>query len=166
VSLQGLDLREVEKELAAEYATLFLNMGRRPVHPFESVYTSSERLMMQEAHDEVLNIYLHEGVGKVEEFKLPEDHIAVELDFMSYLCQKNIDAIKKGDDEAASGYLTKQKDFLEKHLLVWIPAFCLDLEKMTRSIFYKAIANITRDFVEFDQDTLKRLIHGDPICSN
>lgn len=158
--LKGSDLREVKIELAVEYAALFLNAGRHPVFPFESVYTSEERLLMQEARDEVLSDYRKEGLDKIEGFREPEDHIAIELEFMSYLCQKTIDSIKKGDDEAALAYLKKQKDFLEKHLMVWVPTFCIDLERAAKSDFYRAIAKITKSYIELEKEILENLMQG------
>lgn len=50
-SLAGADdaaLEAVRTDLAAEYARVFLGMSRRPVAPYESVYTSPTGLMMQE----------------------------------------------------------------------------------------------------------------------
>ena len=149
---KGLDLGEVEIELATEYAALFLNAGRNPVFPYESVYTSEERLLMQEARDEVLSEYRKEGLDKIEGFREPEDHIAIELYFMSYLCQKTIDLINNGDDEKALAYLKKQKDFLEKHLMVWVPTFCDDLEKAAKSDFYRGIAKLTKSHLELEKE--------------
>ena len=152
--LKGSDLREVELELATEYAALFLNVGKYPVFLFESVYTSKEKLLMQEARDEVLSEYRKEGLDKIEGFKEPEDHIAIELEFMSYLCQKTIDSIKNSDSETTLAYLNKQKDFLEKHLMVWVPAFCIDLEQATKSDFYQGIAKLTKNFMEVEEENL------------
>jgi len=87
-SIKDKDLKEVEQDLAVEYAGLFLNMRLVSVAPFESVYTSPEHLLMQEARDEVLSEYRREGLDKVKDFKEPEDHIALELGFMAYLCQR------------------------------------------------------------------------------
>lgn len=155
---QNSDLGKVRTELAAEYAGLFLSAGRHPVFPYESVYTSEERLLMQEARDEVLSEYRKEGLDRITDFNEPEDHIAIELEFMSYLCQRTIEAMEKGDKEGSLAYLKKQGDFLGKHLMVWVPDFCEDLEKATRSDFYKGIAGITKDYLNLEQETIGELI--------
>ncbi len=149
--LKGSDLERVRTDLATEYASLFLNVGRYPVFPFESVYTSEGRLLMQEARDEVLSEYRKEGLDKIGEFKEPEDHIAIELEFMSYLCQKTIDSVERGDNKAAIMYSKKQRDFLDKHLMVWVPAFCDDLDRATKSDFYRDIAKLTRRYLELER---------------
>jgi len=148
--LKVSDLEKVRTDLAAEYAALFLNAGRYPVYPFESVYTSKERLLMQEARDEVLREYRKEGLDRIGEFKEPEDHIAIELEFMSYLCQKTIDSVERGDNKAALLYFKKQKDFLKKHLMVWVPAFCADLERATKSDFYQGVTKLTKSYLKIE----------------
>jgi TorA maturation chaperone TorD len=155
---EGTDLEKVRTQLAAAYAALFLNMGPNPVFPFESVYTSAEGLLMQKARDEVLAEYRKEGLDRIGEFKEPEDHIAIELEFMSYLCQKTAEAIQAGDRDAVVGYLQKQKEFLEKHLLVWIPRFCKDVVKATKSDFYKGIAQITDEHLSLEGETIAELM--------
>ena len=77
---------------------------------------------------------------------------------MSYLCQKTIDSMEKDDKEGTLAYLKKQKDFLGKHLMVWIPDFCEDLEQATESDFYKGIARLTRDYLNLEQETTGELM--------
>jgi TorA maturation chaperone TorD len=55
-------------------------------------------------------------------------------------------------------YLTKQKDFLEKHLLAWVPSFCKDLEQAAESGFYKGIAQLTAEFINSEQETIAALM--------
>lgn len=61
----------METDLATEYTSLFLNAGRNTVFLYESVYTSEERLLMQEAQDEVLSEYRKEGLDKISELREP-----------------------------------------------------------------------------------------------
>lgn len=156
----GEDLSEIETELAADYASLFLGMGRKPVPPYESVFTSEERLLMQRARDEVLAMYREEGLGRSDTFKEPEDHIAIEFEFMGYLCQKALEALDKGESELAKASLEKQKEFLDKHLLVWVPQFCKDVQKSARTDFYKAIAKITDEHLSFESEVVAELMEA------
>jgi TorA maturation chaperone TorD len=57
------------------------------------------------------------GVRKVDEYREPEDHIAVELQFMAYLCRRTIEALNDGGrlDEVKK-YLEAQRDFINNHL--------------------------------------------------
>lgn len=152
------DMAKIETELRAEYAALFLNAGPNPVHPFASVYTSTDRLLMQQARDEVLAEYRQEGLARIGDFKEPEDHIAIELEFMAYLCQKAAEALGAGDTDAAARYLHKQHSFLEKHLLVWTPAFCQDLVKTATSGFYRGIGRLTEEHLAMEGETIDELL--------
>jgi TorA maturation chaperone TorD len=156
--VQPRDLGEVETELATEYAGVILAGEREGVSPYESVYTSPDRTLMREARDQVLAAYRQEGLDKIGEFKEPEDHIAIELEFMAYLCQKTIDALKEGNVEAALGSLEKQKEFLDEHLLVWVPEFCQDLAQAARSDFYRGIARLTEEHLVMEGDTLDEIL--------
>jgi TorA maturation chaperone TorD len=158
--IEGADLEKVRTDLASEYAALFLNASRRAVHPFESVYTSAERLIMQRARDEVLTEYRKEGLDRVGDFREPEDHIAIELEFMAYLCQKAAGAVEAGDKAAALEYLNRQDSFLKKHLLVWVPEFCQDVQRATKIGFYKGIARITEEHLAHEGETIAELVEA------
>ena len=88
----------------------------------------------------------------------PEDYIAFEMEFMAYLCQKTTEGLKDGDKGSALGYLRKQNDFLEKHLIPWVPAFCDDVQRVARGDFYKAVAKITIGYLGMEQDLIGELI--------
>jgi TorA maturation chaperone TorD len=152
------DIDKVQVDLASEYAALFLSIGRKPVSPYESVYTSPERLVMQRARDEVVAEYRKEGLDRIEEFREPEDHIAIELEFMAYLCQKAAKAIEAGDRAEATKAFQKQQEFLQKHLLVWVPTFCRDVQQATETGFYKGIAQITAEHLAMERDTVDELL--------
>jgi len=106
----------------------------------------------------VLKIYREEGLDRAEEFNEPEDHVAFELEFMAYLCQKTTEVLKDGDKGSALGYLKKQQEFLEKHLVPWVPAFCNDVQRVARGDFYKAIAKITNGYLGMEQDLIGELV--------
>lgn len=130
-------------ELAVEYAKMFAGFHKDCPFPYESVYTSEERLMMQEARDQVLKIYREEEFEAFLENREPEDHISNELEFMAYLSEKVIDSLGNGKKELALSYWHKQKSFLKEHLHNWVPSFCSDIEKMAQTDFYIGIAKIT-----------------------
>ena len=43
-----------------------------------------------------------------------------------------------------------QKDFLERHLIQWIPEFCLKLQDSASLPFYAWLAQITSRFISFE----------------
>jgi anaerobic sulfite reductase subunit A len=155
-NIPSQDLDDLDISLAADYARLFLSLNKVPAHPSESVYR--EGMMMQYSRDEVLKTYWSFEVDKKEEFTESEDHIAVELSFMMYLCGKAIEALKNKDMKEARKYLQGQQDFLEEHLAKWIPKFVQDILNTAKTPFYKAVAALTRDYIEMDIAVTKDLL--------
>ncbi len=148
-------------DLAVDYASIFLGCGPKQgqaAFPYESVYTSHRGLIMQEARDEVVSIYRSEGMVRDQLFSEPEDHIAFELVYMEFLCSRVQTALQNGEDEIAGAYLEKQKDFLQKHLMNWVPGFCADVERIAASDFYKAVAKITVGYLQMEQELLEELV--------
>jgi TorA maturation chaperone TorD len=148
-------------DLAVDYARTFLGaglVGGDGAYPYESVYTNADRLVMQDARDEVLKLYREEGLDRAREFNEPEDHLALELEFMAYLCQRSAAALKAGDNGGALGYLQKQHEFLAKHLLAWVPAFSQDVQRLAREEFYRAVAKITVGYLNMERELIGELI--------
>jgi len=146
--MKSRDPEDMRIELEAEYNRVFLGMSPDPIAPYESVYTSPEHLLMQDARDEVAALYLAESLTLPGETRIPEDHIAFEFDYMAFLCGVAAQACAENDQDKVAEYRDKQRDFLEKHLLRWIPAMCQDMKKRVRTDFYRSICDITMQQLE------------------
>jgi len=157
-SLKEENLDHVHLELAAEYAGLFLGVRQVPPHPSESAYMSADHLIMQKPRDDVMMLYRIMGFEKAREFTEPEDHIALELQFMANLCEKTTEAIKTRNQTNAKKYLEVQRDFLNEHLMKWVPPLVADILKGGRQEFYKAVAKVTKGFVEMDKEVVLELL--------
>ncbi len=143
-------------DLAVDYAKIFLAAGisqGSAAFPYESVYTSQKKIVMQDAWDQVRGIYAANGIVKRNiPSDILEDHIALELEFMAFLCseaQKDIENM---------GWLRKQSDFLDQHLLNWVSAFCKDIDQYSATMFYKGIAKITNSFLKLDRTNLEDIM--------
>ena len=152
---QSKDLKGEKKEglltdLAAEYASLFLGMGPKPVHLVESVHLSKDHLLYQQPYHEIIQAYKSLGYEKEKGFQEPEDHVAVEFDFMANLCRWTSKTLNDGEVEKAIAYLNLQKEFLRDHLNQWVPLLCKELEKAATSPLYKGLAHLTKGFVTID----------------
>lgn len=147
-------------DLAVDYARIFLGAGIADgivPYPYESVYTSPERLVMQKARDEVLAMYREFGLDKDEKLNVPEDHLGLELEFMAHLCKESKQALQNEDYSKVETLLQTQALFLEKHLLNWISPFCDDIMVCSQSEFYKAVAKMTRGYLTLEQEILQYL---------
>jgi TorA maturation chaperone TorD len=157
-AVDDLRLESMQADLATEYAALFVNASTRAIHPFESVYTSPDRLVMQQARDDVLREYREAGLERARGFSEPEDHIALECEFMSYLCRKAFEAMGKGDKAETRALLHRQHAFVCRHLAAWVPQLCAELTAATGSAFYLWLAKRTADLVQSEPHVIPQLI--------
>lgn len=140
---------DAEELLAVDYARIFLAAGiayGEAAFPYESVYTSKKRIVMQEAWEDMRRIC--RGKGVAPESSDDFDHIGCELGYMAYLCRE------KAEAEDARQARKEQRSFLQEHLLNWVPEFTADVERYAQTDFYRAAARITRGFVQMDYERL------------
>ena len=134
--------------LASDYADLFLGIGKHPAHPYESVYRGGNGTIMGKPRDEVVGFYGKERLRRVEWFKEPEDHVAIEFEFMAYLCLKEKETLEVGPAVREQPWIEIQLDFLRQHLKNWVPTFCNNILKCpTRYEFYDGIAAFTKRYI-------------------
>ena len=148
-------------ELAADYMRTFFGhgySGHAAAYPFESVYTSEKRLLMQSARDEVLALYRAAGLSKQERWKEGEDHVALELEYLQILSGRIVEALCKGDTEQALGWIKSSYNFLDLHLSGWVPLFAAEVDKFARTDFYRGLALLTEGFLETDRELLEDLL--------
>lgn len=150
-----------ELELRRDYVRAFIGEGtdgKSAAYPFESVYTSENRLRMQDARDEVLAIYRSEGLNRSVNWHDDEDHVALELEFMQFLCDKLANAVKIGDFDNAESLLATQEGFLTEHLCNWVPLMTADMRLFAKTTFYKGLASLTEGYLEMEQELLGELL--------
>lgn len=154
----------MRKDLAVDYAKVFLSAGipqGGAAFPYESVYTSPDHLVMQEARDEVVRLYRAKGLS-IEGAVEPEDHLAFEFEFMTQLCREGEEAAQQGDGMKLRESIEEQRSFLANHLLNWVPQFCEDVIRYANTEFYQAVASMTADFIAMDASTLGQMATEEP----
>ena len=151
-------------ELAIDYARVFLGGGidgYSAAYPFESVYTSSRRLLMQDARDEVLALYRSEGFDKAQNWTEGEDHISLELEYMQRLAERTQEAIIRGNENEAFRLSEVQMAFLRNHLAGWAPMLTCDMMRFAQTRLYRGLAFTTEGFLEVDEAFLASLLCQD-----
>jgi len=146
-SMEESILKCGNEELLVEYTRLFLGPFGVIAPPYGSVYLDGERRVMGDSTLEVIKMYRNEGLsGNADDRELP-DHVAVELEFMSYLVFEEIKAMKKSDLRAAIEAVEKQECFSGEFLRRWIPPFCERIKENTENGFYAALAQCASTFI-------------------
>lgn len=115
--------------------------------PYESVYLSEEHLTFEQQTLAVRAFYHRFGVGAPLPGKEPDDHIGLELSFVSRLCLLGLDAIESSDADAETAIMASVGDFLDQHLLRWVDR-CLDrVDEHATTDFYRGLGHLTRGAV-------------------
>lgn len=144
-------------DLAVDFLHTFIGTSqdiKAVAFPYESVYTSRDHLLMQDARDKALASYRAAEVVLNDDINEPEDHLGFELEFCQILGERALTALRAGDDEACEHWLTLKREFLCDHLKNWVPSFADDVERLGRTTFYKAVVLVLLGVLELDNEFL------------
>ena len=133
-------------------------MGHSAAYPYESVYTSEQRLLMQEAYTEVTAIYRSAGLAKDEAWKETEDHIATELEYLQILCSRCARALRASDEDTAMSLLKNQYHFLKDHLASWAPLMIADMQKFSKTNLYQGLSHLLSGFLQVEEAFLYDIV--------
>ena len=150
---------EMLEDLAADYAKIFLAAGEatgRAAFPYESVYTGHDSEFGGSIQTNLHALYAAKGLKMREDmFKIMEDHIGLEFNYMAELLAAQAEALKQDDEETSGKLLKEQIAFFREHLLNWTVSFTNDVYKYADRDFYKGVARMTSGFMGFEQAVLK-----------
>lgn len=146
------------EDLAADYAKIFLAAGEAQglaAFPYESVYMGKRHEFMGDAQQEVKALYAARGWKPKEDmFRIMEDHIGLELEFMAILCEELKKAIEDEAKDGIQSVLGEQQSFLKNHLLNWAFSFTSDVCKYAQTDFYRGVAKVTGGFLKLEKQLL------------
>lgn len=137
------------QKLQEEYISMFSSDVFGVCPPYEGAYydpTLTPYIILS-----VEKEYLKEGL-KSRDDELP-DHISTELEFMFYLSSK------ENTEE-------KQLQFLQKHLLKWVPKFRENIERKDKNSIYLKVAYALEEFLKAEKKKLERKISWQRITEN
>jgi DMSO reductase family type II enzyme chaperone len=137
------------QSLKAEYVRLFEGPGHMQVAPYESVHRKDvsemeKGLVMGPATIDARRRYAEAGVAIAKDFKDLPDHIAVELEFMYYLCARQAETV---GSEMEAKFAQAQREFLKEHFMKWLPDFNGAVVRAAHVQFYRDLARATQAFI-------------------
>ena len=141
--------------LVLEYTRLFIGPGKH-ISPYESVYRDNEDALWSETTVEVKDFIESLGLEYSYNWSGLPDHIGVELEFMQRLTCHEKEAWTQEDKKQAIHCLEFEKRFVDEHLSQWVPTFCDKVKEETRVAFYGEIADLTRQFIDFDSKLIDK----------
>ena len=131
-------------ELAADYAGIYLTHTLR-ASPFESVWIDEEGLTMQEPMFQIRDAYRRHGLCARDWRKRSDDHLVLQMQFIAHLFEKRVD-------------LGEVADFLDEHLLRWLPDFASIIASRSATPFYAGLSIYTAAYMDEVRDLLAEIL--------
>ena len=158
------DQQTALKELEVEYTRLFITAYPKiPAPPYASIYLEDDWLVWGNTTVQALEIYREAGLKVSDDFRDVPDHIAAELEFVSYLISSQLKAEEKGNIGRHSKMSSIQERFLVDHLLKWSIFFFDKVIESTGSTFYRESSALAREFMQAE---ISRLSIEDSVRKN
>lgn len=152
---------DIIEDLAVEYTRLFMGPGPH-IPPYESVHHERNGgdwgSLWGASTVEVKKFIETSGLHYKEDYKELPDHISVELEFMQKVIERERDAWEEGDRDKALYCLKMEKMFIDDHLIKWVPQFCGKVVSEAELTFYREMAKITGNFIEFEKENIDAYI--------
>lgn len=158
------------ERLEAAYNWCFMGIGTK-VAPWESVYVTGERLIMQPCTLAVREAYAAAGFAARNKGSEPDDHVATECDFVAKLAERAAAACAEGDDDVCCVALAQSRAFVEEHLGRRAADFAAEFDKAADKaracdrdraedarLFYGAVARFSTAFFDADICVVDALI--------
>lgn len=126
---------------------LFRIPGDGYTAPFESVLLREEGIedakkargeSWRDGMNRLMRFYQEAGGAEIER-PVAADYIGVELDFMRYLCQRELEERNPAD---RGGILETERAFLKEHLVRWIGLLKERIERNDTAGFYRIAASL------------------------
>ncbi|UMZ73161.1 TorD/DmsD family molecular chaperone [Natranaerofaba carboxydovora] len=146
------------KDLKVDYAKLFVGPSKLLAPPYESVYKDEGYTVMGDSTMKVKKFYEKAGMKLDDDCKEPQDHIAFEMNFMSFLCEGEDKLRKEGKTQRADELLAIQKNFFVNHPYTWVNELTKNIKEYAETDFYKIIACILEKFVEKENEYLNTVL--------
>ncbi|MBU8879632.1 molecular chaperone TorD family protein [Bacillus sp. FJAT-29790] len=162
--LSSHDVVNIERhyqKLHWDYTRMFIGPFEVPTPPWESSYVGKHGLLFQETTMNIRKRYEKYGI-EVRGFNVePDDHIGFELDFIYHLnelCFKAADPMEEWGLPELRQLLIEQKNFVDTHLLSFVPTFSQGVINEADTDFYRGLAKILHQFLLIDSNILKGLL--------
>lgn len=138
---------DLRTAVASEYAELFVG-PRPPLAPlYESVYLGFPNRLFTEQTMSVRRFYERCGLEVVKDGKVPDDHLAYELELMAVLAEREAQALENGNESAAYDLQQVQREFIVVHLGGWTKPFATRIAEADCFGFYAALSRFLDSFV-------------------
>ena len=145
-------------ELAIDYVSTFIGHGVNgysAAYPYESIYRTGAKSLGGDHCAEVSDVFRSCMFSPTRDRLIAEDHIACELEFMQYMANSELVALRDGERSVVRGTQERELEFLENHLLSWVESFRNAVEQFAETDFYLGLLEMTQGWLELDAEYLR-----------
>jgi len=135
---------EAFESIRDDYTRLFIGPGAVLAPPWESIYFHRERIIFQKQTLEVREWYRRYGLESVKLHNEPDDHIGLELAFVSHLAGLAYAAFEQKEQDKFDQLIAAQKQFLSEHTLKWAAGWAKLVGEHAHTDFFRGIALVTK----------------------
>lgn len=128
-----------------DYVELFTGEGKPLAPPFESVYINADALIPGRQTSEVKEFYKSYGWESRYNGKIPDDHLGVELLFLTLMVEK---LLEMDDDFCNTEMRNEIRRYIKQHLMSWIPDWNKNVQRHAITLSYKGIGTLIQACVE------------------
>jgi TorA maturation chaperone TorD len=140
--------RSAVSQVADEYQTLFIGLGRGELVPFASWYLTG--FLMEQPLAPLRTDMQKLGFERQDDVSEPEDHAAALCEIMALLAE-----------DTRPGSLEAQAAFFETHIGTWMARFFRDIQEASSARFYRAVGQLGEQFINTDQRYLEMVERSD-----
>ncbi|MDX5400260.1 MAG: molecular chaperone TorD family protein, partial [Actinomycetes bacterium] len=124
--------------------------------PWESVHRSRERLLFEAETLQVREWYARFGLAAPRLNREPDDHVALELEFLAALAERALTALEEDRPGDATELVAAHQTFLAEHVLTWVPTLMEMIRQNAETSFHKGVAELVTGALESAESLLPR----------
>jgi len=144
-AMQSALQEQSQEKLSIDYAALFVGPFELLAAPYGSIYIEKKRTVMGDSTVHAARYYQEADLAV--DIKEPPDHIVIELEFMYYLCSKEVSAASNDLADEAERFRDLQVRFFHNAMEPWLEQFCEAIRKATDNTFYVHLSECLRCFI-------------------
>src|SRR5678815_500386 len=141
-------------ELQAEHRRVFSNVITLDCPPYETLFGNDHVFAQSHVMGDIAGFYKAFGVELSKDIHERLDHLSVEFEFMHFLAYKESYSRCHDGADKTQIVLDAQKNFVKNHVGRWVPLFCRMLVRKASSGFYRHVADLMAEWMDFETSFL------------
>ncbi len=137
-------------DLQAEHRRVFSNVITLDCPPYETLFGNDHVFAQSHVMGDIAGFYKAFGVELSKDIHERLDHLSVEFEFMHFLAYKESYSRCHDGADKTQIVVDAQRKFVKDHIGRWVPLFCRMLVKKADSGFFKIMAEMMSEWMEFE----------------